>query len=78
MKKSKADRILKKIAAQNGVTVSEVRREIELALKAGMDNPDPAVREKWNSISTDGQLPSPEEALSYLEDQLPETVSSFV
>ena len=69
MKKSKADRILKKIAAQNGVTVSEVRREIEL--KAGMDNPDPAVREKWNSISTDGQLPSPEEALSYLEDQLP-------
>ena len=71
MKKSKADRILKKIAAQNGVTVSEVRREIELSLKAGMDNPDPAVREKWNSISTDGQLPSPEEALSYLEDQLP-------
>jgi len=70
MKKSKADRILKKIAAQNGVTVSEVRREIELALKAGMDNPNPAVREKWNSVSTDGQLPSPEEALSYLEDQL--------
>lgn len=57
--------ILTRLALQNGVSVPEVRKEIEQAIKAGMENPDPEVREKWRSIPCRGKTPTVEEALDY-------------
>lgn len=69
MKKSKFTRVLEKVAAQNGVDIFEVRREIELAINAGMENSDPVVRDKWKALSPNGHPPSPEELIAYLSKQ---------
>lgn len=44
--KSKGRKILEKVAAQNGVSVDEVRAEIQIAIDMGMASPDPAVQAK--------------------------------
>jgi len=39
----KVNRVIAEIALKNGVSVAEVRREIQAALDEGMKNPDPNV-----------------------------------
>jgi hypothetical protein len=58
MKKSEGAKIIKEVARNRGVTVAEVRREMELAIDAAMSNPDPAVRAHWETY---GRKPTPEE-----------------
>ena len=39
-----ADQALQAVAQHNGTTVDEVKKEITIAILAGMSNPDPAVQ----------------------------------
>ena len=39
--------IYEKIAEKYNTTPEEVRREMQIAIDAGFDNPDPAVQEEW-------------------------------
>lgn len=64
------DHALRELALRNGTTVEEVRKEIKLAMLAGLCNTDPAVREKWREISCIGEAPMPEELIAYAAETI--------
>lgn len=68
-KRLKATQAFEKIAARDGVSVSEVREEIQKAIDIGMSSPAPAVQEQWRKMSSHGEKPNPEEAMLYLAKQ---------
>ena len=55
--------ILRKIARKNGTTPEQVRRDIQAAIDASFDNPDPAVQAAWRDIPYKGDRPTAEEAV---------------
>lgn len=71
MNQEKARRALKKVALKEGVSVDEVRHEIEIAINEAANSPDPKVRAYWDNISArKGRLPTPEEAVLLLADRV--------
>ncbi len=57
------DKILHTLAKQNGVTVEEVYREIQISIKSGQSNPDPCVQSYWQKISSGNmELPTVEKS----------------
>lgn len=62
--------ILMQVAAENNTTVAEVRREISIAIEAGMNNPDPEIQKKWKAMSRTGGTPTPEEAIIALTKEI--------
>ena len=65
MKKSKGLKAIEKTAAEYGVSVGEIRKEINLAIDAGLSNTDPRVQAHWAGISKNGNRPTPEEVIIY-------------
>lgn len=65
-----AEHALKEVAYRNGVTVKEIRNEIQLAMLAGMNDSDPAVQAKWNEIPSAEDTLTPEELISCIADSL--------
>ena len=57
--------IYEKIAEKYNTTPEEVRREMQIAIDAGFDNPDPAVQEEWKKMTLKGERPTPEEVINY-------------
>ena len=53
--------IIRNIAASNGISEEEVRREMIEAMREGMANPDPEVQAKWKSVPWQNREPTPEE-----------------
>ena len=51
-------------------TPEEVRREMQIAIDAGFDNPDPAVQEEWKKMTLKGDRPTPEEVINYAVKKL--------
>jgi len=70
MNTKKINRSLKRVAKRNGVSVEEVRREIELALTLAQNNPDQKVQTFWNSIPSESNVPTMEEALAHIAIEL--------
>lgn len=62
----KFQRILEQIAKEHGSTPEEVYREMQIAIDAGFDNPDPKVQETWKGIPFKGDRPTPEELVMAL------------
>lgn len=62
--------IFAKVAKQHGVSRDEVYKEIQIAIDAGFDNPDPKVQAEWKKMSIRGERPTPEEVLAYMVKQL--------
>lgn len=60
------DRILEKIAVQNGVSVSQIRRDIQEALDEGWNSNDKNVREYWQKIPSKDKKPTLEEVILYI------------
>ena len=48
----------------------EVRREMQIAIDTGFDNPDPAVQEEWKKMTLKGDRPTPEEVINYAVKKL--------
>jgi len=65
-----AEEALQSVAQQNGTTVDEVKKEIALAILSGMSNPDPAVQARWKDIPRVGDVPTPEEMITYISERL--------
>ena len=63
-----AEQALQTVAIRNGTTVEEVRKEIKLAMLAGLCNTDPAVQTKWKEIPCAGDVPTPEELITYVAE----------
>lgn len=55
--------ILQKIAQQNNTTPEEVYREMQIAIDAAFDSPDPQVRKNWEMIHFTGDRPTPEDVI---------------
>lgn len=68
-----AKRALQRIALENGVSVAEVRQEIEAALAAGRSSDDPQVQARWAAIPCRGQQPTVEEVIIHLARQAKQT-----
>ncbi|MDR1630217.1 MAG: sporulation initiation factor Spo0A [Oscillospiraceae bacterium] len=62
--------VLEKIARQEGVSPSDVYREMQLAIDASFDNPDPLIQAAWRSIPLKGKRPTPEDILTYYASKL--------
>jgi len=59
-KKKDAKAIFKAIARQEGIPVSEVVREMEIAIEDAKNNPEPEKRAEFKKLFGD-KTPSPEE-----------------
>lgn len=59
-------KILEEVAKQNNTTVEEVYREMQIAIDAGFDNPDPEVQKRWKQIPYKGERPTPEDLIPYI------------
>ena len=57
--------IYEKIAEKYNTTPEEVRREMQIAIDTGFDNPDPAVQEECKKMTLKGERPTPEEVINY-------------
>lgn len=64
----KGKKIIKQIAKENGVSVDEVRRDMEIAIKEGYHNPD--TRQKWSEMFGEGVLPTPEEFICTISKEV--------
>lgn len=56
-------KILQRIAQQNNTTPEEVYKEMQIAIDAAFDNPDPEVRKNWEQIQYTGDRPIPEDVI---------------
>ena len=56
-------KILKRIAAENNTTPEDVYHEMQIAIDAAYDNPDPEIRRNWESIHFAGERPTPEDVI---------------
>lgn len=56
-------KILQRIAQQNNTTPEEVYKEMQIAINAAFDNPDPEVRKNWEQIQYTGDRPTPEDVI---------------
>ena len=56
--------IIKKLAKQNGVSVKEVRRDLEEMIKVGMSSTDPEAVLFWSQFG--GRTPTPEQFIAAL------------
>lgn len=62
MRKRKTNNVIRKIAKREGIKESEVRREMQRAIRAGYMNT--GTRQEWDNIFGTGRLPSPEEFIT--------------
>ena len=65
-----AKKSLKAVAREEGVSLQEVRREIENAMRAGMASDDPEIQRRWSMIPHKGEHPTPEEFIAYMSNML--------
>ena len=66
MKKSKGLRAIEEVAIMHGISVTEAREEIEIAIDAAISNPDPTARVFWDRYIRYGRKPTPEEFVVYM------------
>ena len=69
-KLNKAQRSLRTVAREEGVSVDSVREEIRAAIAEAMRSDDPAVRELWQNIPCKGEVPEPEELIAWLAGEV--------
>ena len=55
-----------KLARDRNITVEEMRSIISARIETGMNDPDLARRAQWEKIPRAGDMPTPEEWLSYV------------
>lgn len=61
--------VIKKIAAQEGISEEQCRSEMEKAIIAAKNNPDPDKRKNFNMMF-DGRVPTPEEFICKMSQLL--------
>lgn len=62
--------LLEHVAKQNNTTVEEVYKEMQIAIDAAFDSPDPEVQKKWKQIPFKGDRPTPEDLIPYIASQV--------
>ena len=62
--------IIQKIAEQDGVSEEEVCEKMKLAISIGFNNLDPRVQEFWRRVAPDGEMPTPEQFIKIIANDL--------
>ena len=70
MNKKKVLKAFKEIATRKGISVAEVRKEIQKAIDIASASPDPVVEEQWRRMPYRGKKPTPEDVVIYLAKQV--------
>jgi len=70
---SKFRAVALRIAQANGVSVEQVWREMDLAVEAARNNPDPAARAQFAKIPCKGDTPTAEEFMAYVVKRMQDT-----
>ena len=65
--------ILREIAKNNHTTPEAVYREMQIAINAGFDDPNPTIRAAWQNIPFKGTRPTPEDVVMVLGKMLSRT-----
>ena len=68
--KMKYGKLIKKIAEQQGVSPESVYAEILKAIQISYNDPNPARQAYWRNIAPDGELPTPEQFIKILADEI--------
>lgn len=68
--RKKTDNILQIIAEKRGITLEQVRAEIEATIRKGMESQDPEVKAMWEAIATEGYTPSVDELVLKVAQRL--------
>ena len=66
----KTKRIIKNIAAQNGISVKEAEREMMEAIRAAMASPDPRAQALWKQMCPDGKEPDLDTFLTFVANRV--------
>lgn len=64
-----AENAIRRIAGREGKTEEEVRKEIRMAMLAGLCSQDPEVQTRWERVPREGGLPTPEEVIAFLAEE---------
>lgn len=70
MEKAVYQKILQDIARREGISVSEVEREMQRAIDEGFDNSSEEERQAWARIPCKGERPTVEEVIDGISRQL--------
>ena len=65
-KKINAERAIRELAFREGKTEDYIRQQMKLAMLAGLCSQDPDIQENWKKIPCKGEVPTPEELITYL------------
>lgn len=74
--RDKVDKTLRQLADREGLSLEEIRAEIQLAIDAAYDNPDPKVRKEWAKVPFEGERPTAEDVILYVTRQMEEQKKS--
>ena len=66
----KYSKVIKEIAKKHGVSPESVYYEMQVAIEAGFNNPDPAIQERWRKIAPDGKMPPPEKFIETMAEKI--------
>ena len=67
-----AEHIFERLARERGITIEEMRAIISARIESGWKDPDPEKRAQWRKIPCAGELPTPDEWLSYVLKKIKE------
>lgn len=76
-KKYDAEQAIRDIAMKEGRTVEYVRSQIKIAMLSGLCNPDPEIQARWKLIPCKGEIPTPEELITYLAYNVDTGITPF-
>ena len=57
---------LEAVAKKYGVSIEEVKREIDLAIESAQNHPNKEAQAFWDSIPREGNMPTPEEVIMFI------------
>ena len=78
MMMEKASAVIRSIAQKNHCSKDEVRKEMETAIQAGYENPDPEIRAMWATSPFANRQPTPEEFLIFCTAMLADCEDSQI
>lgn len=67
--KDSVDDAIRQIAAREGISEEAVLQELQQAIDAGYEDPDPSVQEYWRSLPFAGK-PTPQQLIAYLVEEI--------
>ncbi len=62
--------LFERLARERNITVEEMRAIISARIEKGWNDPDPEKRAQWRRISCAGDMPTPDEWLRYVIEQI--------